>query len=313
MPDDGSLFVADSNTEYLIPEEYKSRSIILSPGEAEKNWGSIDKILTKAVELELARDAVFVGVGGGVICDMTAFAASLFMRGCSVTLVPTTLLAMSDAALGGKTGVDYKNYKNLVGSFYPAKELRIGVETLKTLSDREFLSGLAEVIKSAMLGDDKLLTYLETESSSILSRDKEALNYIINSCIRVKGTLVEEDLYEKSVRANLNLGHTFGHALETVTGFSNFSHGEGVIWGIAKAINTSLELGIVDREYYNRVLSILKSYNYRLEADVKQEDIIKAMKHDKKKKGGIVKFVLQRGPQDTIIREVPEDILYKVI
>ncbi len=313
IPESGSLFVADENTVYLLPKECLNRTIVLPPGESEKTWNSIDKILSKAVELELGRDAVFVGLGGGVITDMTAFAASLFMRGCDVVLIPTTLLSMSDAALGGKTGVDYKNYKNLVGSFYPAKELRIGVDTLKTLSKREFLSGLAEVIKSAMLGDNELLKYLEENSEKILSLDSVALNYIINSCIKVKGRFVEEDLYERSIRAFLNLGHTFGHALESVTGFSDFSHGEGVIWGIAKAMETSLELGLVTKDYYNRILNLLNSYKYRLKADVDSKKIIDAMKLDKKKKGGIVKFILQTAPQETLIREVPEDVLLKIL
>lgn len=313
IPTDGSLFVADENTKYLIPEEYLDRSIILTPGEEEKHWGSIDKILSKAVDLELARDANFIGIGGGVICDMTAFAASVFMRGCNVTLIPTTVLAMCDAALGGKSGVDYRNYKNLVGAFYPAQELRIGVESLKTLPDREFLSGLAEVIKTALLGDVKLLDFLETNKGAILNREPEALETIINSCIKVKGSIVEEDLYERSIRANLNLGHTFGHALETVTGFSSFSHGEGVAWGIGKAVETSKALGIIDVSYAQRVLDLLKLYDYRLTADVNPVDIINAMKLDKKKKGGIVKFILQTAPQETLIREVPEDVIKLVL
>lgn len=313
IPVESSLLVADSNTEYLIPRDLLYKTVILEPGEKEKNWKSIDKILSKAVELELARDANFVGVGGGVICDMTAFAASVFMRGCSVTLVPTTLLSMVDAALGGKSGIDYKGYKNLVGAFYPAKELRIGVKTLNTLSKREFLSGLAEVFKTAMLGDEVLLTFLENNRSKILELDNESLETIINSCIKVKGNIVEEDLYEKSIRATLNLGHTFGHALETVTGFNDFSHGEGVAWGIAKAMDTSLELGIVDKDYYDRIINLLNMYKYRLKADAEPAKLIDAMKLDKKKKGGIVKFILQTAPQKTIIREVSEEILLKVL
>ena len=313
IPETGSLFVADENTKYIIPDKFWDRTIILESGEENKNWNSIDKILTKAVDLKLGRDANFVGVGGGVICDMTAFAASVFMRGCNVTLVPTTLLSMVDAALGGKSGVDYMGYKNLVGAFYPAKELRIGVDTLKTLNEREFLSGLGEVFKTAMLGDSKLLSFLENSKDDILTLKPKALEFIINSCIKVKGSVVEEDLYEHSIRANLNLGHTFGHALESVTGFSEFSHGEGVAWGIAKAMDTSLELGIVSKEYYSRIIDLLNKYNYKLIADVDSNDILDAMKLDKKKKGGIVKFILQTAPQETIIREVPEEVLLKIL
>lgn len=313
IPETGSLFIADENTSYLIPEEYRSRSIILTSGESEKNWKSVDIILSKAVDLELARDAVFVGIGGGVICDMTAFAASIFMRGCSVILVPTTLLAMCDAALGGKTGVDYRDYKNLVGTFYPAQELRIGIDTLNTLPTREFLSGLGEVFKTAMIGDLDLLAYLDKNRDDILALNLDSLDKIINSCIKVKGRIVEEDLYERSVRAHLNLGHTFGHALETVTGFCDFSHGEGVVWGIAKAIETSLELGIIDIDYADMVFKLFNKYGYRLDADVDAKSLLDAMKHDKKKKGGVVKFILQTAPGKTLIREVPEDILLSVL
>lgn len=313
IPGNGSLFVADENTSYLIPKELMDKTIILKSGEENKTWESIEAILNKAIELELGRDGLFVGVGGGVICDMTAFAASLFMRGCSVTLVPTTLLAMCDAALGGKTGIDFKNYKNLVGAFYPATELRIGVDTLKTLGKREFLSGMGEVFKTAMIGDKSLLTYLKNKKDSILALDKESLEYMINSCIKVKGEIVEADLYERGIRAHLNLGHTFGHALETVTGFKDFSHGEGVVWGIAKSIETSLLLNIIDEDYAKKVIDLLKEYKYRLKADVDAVEILSAMKHDKKKKGGVIRFILQTAPQETIIREVPEDIILKVV
>lgn len=313
IPSYGSLFVADENTEYLIPEEYKDKTIILPSGEVNKTWISLEKILSKAVDLKLGRDATFVGVGGGVICDMTAFAASVYMRGCEVSLVPTTLLSMVDAALGGKSGIDFKTYKNLVGAFYPAKELRIGVDTLKTLDRREFLSGLAEVFKTAMLGNKKILDYLESHKDDILNLKPKALEYIINGCIKVKGSIVEEDLYERSIRATLNLGHTFGHALETVTGFSDFSHGEGVSWGIARALEASKELNIINEEYYIRILKLLKDYGYRLNSDADINKMIEAMTLDKKKKGGVVKFILQKDAEDTVMLELEKDLLKDVL
>lgn len=312
IPAEGSLFIADENTKYLIPEEYLDKTVILPPGEENKNWDSIDTILSKATELELGRDALFVGVGGGVICDMTAFASSLYMRGCSVTLVPTTVLAMVDASLGGKSGIDYKNYKNLVGAFYPATELRIAIDSLKTLPEREFFSGLAEVIKSAMLGDEELFDTLLTKSEEILKKEKETLEYIIDHCIQIKGSIVEQDLYEKSIRAHLNLGHTFGHALETVTGFSSFSHGEGVAWGIYKAVETAEALGVIDPSYAEKSRQMIELYGYRTEAQVDIDEFISAMKKDKKKKGGIVKFILQRNICDTFITEVDEALIRKI-
>lgn len=313
IPSYGSLFVADENTKYLIPEDYADKTVILPPGEINKNWDSIEKILSKAVDLKLGRDATFVGVGGGVVCDMTAFAASVYMRGCDVTLVPTTLLSMVDAALGGKSGIDFKSYKNLVGAFYPAKELRIGVDTLKTLEKREFLSGLAEVFKTAMLGNKEILDYLENNKDKILSLDSEALEYVINGCIKVKGRIVEEDLYERSIRATLNLGHTFGHALETVTGFSEFSHGEGVAWGIARAMEASKELNLTSDDYYKRIIDLLKHYGYRLNSDADIDKLINAMTLDKKKKGGIVKFILQKNAENTVMEPLERSVLEKVL
>ena len=165
------LFVFDENTRKLFPDISSSVSVILTPGENEKNWNSVNKIIEKAVKSGLARDSLFVGVGGGVVCDLTGAAASLYMRGSRLVLIPTTLLAMADAALGGKTGFDYQGYKNIVGTFYPAETLYILPEVLLSLPEREYRSGLAEIIKHGFLKDRKILNILERRKGLILKRD----------------------------------------------------------------------------------------------------------------------------------------------
>ncbi|MBI9097238.1 MAG: 3-dehydroquinate synthase [Spirochaetaceae bacterium] len=308
-----ALLVFDENTAALFPERSLRNSIVLPSGEKAKNWQSIDKIIKGAIDASLGRDGCFCGIGGGVICDMTAFAASVYMRGCSVILVPTTLLAMADASLGGKTGIDYEGYKNMVGTFYPAQEVRYCPDLLKSLPDREFLSGIGEVIKTAMLGDRELFRYLKENRDLIMERDSDTLKEIIKRCIMVKGNVVEEDLNEKGLRAILNLGHTFAHALESVSGFSDWSHGEAVAWGLLMAIETGVELEITDNYYALEVRKMLEYYNFQLYADVDTDKLIQAMNQDKKKKDGIINFILQKNIEDTIIRPVDSDIIHSVL
>jgi len=308
-----ALLVFDENTAELFPERSSRNSVILPPGETAKNWQSIDTIVKSAIKASYGRDGCFCAIGGGVVCDMTAFAASVYMRGCSVILVPTTLLAMVDASLGGKTGIDYDGYKNMVGTFYPASEVRYCPELLKTLPEKEYLSGLGEVVKTAMLGDRYMFQYLKDNKDLILQRHMDTLKEIIRRCIMVKGNVVEEDLQEQGLRATLNLGHTFAHALESVSGFSDWSHGEAVAWGLLMAVETGVELHITDNYYALEVRKMLEDYNFRLYAEFDVEKLIRAMHQDKKKKGGVVNYILQKNIEQTIIRPVNSEIIRTVL
>ena len=308
-----ALPVFDDNTARLFPNRSLRQCVVLPPGEKAKEWSSIEKIINMAIESSYGRDGCFCGIGGGVICDMTAFAASIYMRGCSLILVPTTLLAMVDASLGGKTGIDFGGYKNMVGTFYPAQEVRFCPELLKSLPEREYLSGIGEIIKTAMLGDRELFDILKKEKDRIMGRDPQILKDIIERCIMVKGRVVEEDLNERGVRVTLNLGHTFAHALESVSGFSDWSHGEAVAWGLLMAMETGEELGITDNYYALDVRKILEQYNFRLYAEFNPDKLIDAMNQDKKKKGGVVNFILQKRIERTIIQPVDRDIIHAVL
>ncbi len=305
------LFVFDENTRKLFPDISSSVSVVLTPGENEKNWNSVNKIIEKAVKSGLARDSLFVGVGGGVVCDLTGAAASLYMRGSRLVLIPTTLLAMADAALGGKTGFDYQGYKNIVGTFYPAETLYILPEVLLSLPEREYRSGLAEIIKHGFLKDRKILNILERRKGLILKRDAAVIKDLVTRSLEVKGWFVEQDFKEKNIRRYLNLGHTFGHALETVTGFSTVSHGEAVAWGMVMALKTGIMLQETDESWAKEAEGFIKMYGYDTDyhKNISIDELLSAIQHDKKKRKGEVRFILQRGQGDNFITAVDHDIL----
>lgn len=280
--------------------------VVLPPGEGSKQWSVLQGLLRACVEQDLTRRDRLAAVGGGAVCDLGAFAASIYMRGLPVTLVPTTLLAMVDAAIGGKTGIDFLGYKNLVGAFYPADTVLIVPAFLDTLSEREYRSGLAEVIKAAMLGDATLLELLERRRESVLRRDPSTVEELISRAVAVKAGVVNRDFTEQGERAYLNLGHTFGHALEAVLGLGTLTHGEAVAWGIGRALDLGRREGITPESWNDRIRALLLDYGYAMRRPGgTTAQIIAAMHKDKKRKRDCLRFVLQRGPQDTELREVP--------
>ncbi len=291
-----ALWVADSNTANLF-KRLPPTNIILNAGEKSKTLASVEKILRVCVEEGLSRDDYIIGFGGGVVCDLAAFAASIYMRGCKVILVPTSLLCMVDATLGGKTGCDFMGAKNLVGSFYPAKEVLICPQLLKSLSEREYHNGLAEVLKHALLSkDESLHKFLISRKSQILLRDENTLLSLLQMSLEVKKDYIEKDPEEKfGIRQALNLGHTFGHALESCGRFSKFSHGEAVAWGCVRALEASLELKIIDENFALHAIRLFKAYNYDIDHKIGRGewiDFYNTIQKDKKKKDGVVQFVL---------------------
>jgi 3-dehydroquinate synthase len=313
----GVLTVFDTHTWRLFGRSRVSRaagSVVLPAGERSKTWRGAGRVLSAAARRGLGRDGLIAGIGGGVVCDLAAFCASLYMRGCSLTLVPTTLLAMVDAALGGKTGVDLPGAKNMAGTFYPAGEIRIVPAALASLPDRELRSGLAEAAKNALLGDADLLATLERGRGRLLDREPDLLEDVVERCIRVKGAVVEEDFREQGRRAILNLGHTFGHALEAATGFRRYTHGEAVAWGLKMALRLGERLGVTPPEHARRVERLLESYGFDLHPWTgAPEKLLAAMQADKKKREGRLRFVLQRGVGDTLVQPVEEERVWELL
>jgi len=312
---DRVLTTFDNNTRKLFPEILPVEEIVLQSGEISKNWDSIKAILSKAIDIGASRDSVFVGVGGGVVCDMAAFAGSIYMRGVKIVLIPTTLLAMADAAFGGKTGIDFRGYKNMVGTFSPASEVRICIDLLYSLPEREYLSGLAEIIKHGLLRDKEILNILNNQYERVLYRDHDIMQILVEKSIAVKAWYVEQDAVESGIRTNLNLGHTFGHALESVSNFKGYSHGEAVIWGIIKALKTGVLLKTTNPDWLKEVLALVNKYSYNIDtpSNLDTDEIINALQKDKKKKGSNVQFVLQKKQGETFLSPIADDILNKII
>lgn len=288
-------------------------AVVLGAGERHKTIGSVLEIVRAALDADAPRTAVFVGIGGGVVTDMTAFAASIFKRGAKCELVPTTLLSMVDAAVGGKTGCDFDSYKNMVGSFFPARTIHVFPQFVGSLPFCEWRSGLAEVVKTALLYSPGLFGRLESGPSILENRDDPLVGEAIRACVRAKGAVVERDFTEKGERMHLNLGHTFGHALETCAGLGAVTHGDGVAWGIARAAELSARLGLAQAGYEGRVKAALAKFGWEVGASHPAmagkggaAALFAAMRKDKKNSGAGVRFVLQRDVGDTTVREVAE-------
>lgn len=324
-PPAGAVYVADANTAPILRNAVghsdAATTVIVPPGESEKTLVTASRILGAALKAGLGRDGLFIGFGGGVVTDMTAFAASVYMRGARVELAPTTLLAMADAAVGGKTGIDFGDYKNSVGTFYPAEKIHVSIDVLDSLDETEFRSGLAEVFKTALLYDRELFTLFVERKDDIRSRSQTVLSQIVKRCIQAKAAVVEKDMYEKGERAFLNLGHTFGHALESSAGFGTISHGEAVAWGIGRALALGERLGVTDRRYRREVSSLLVGYGWQdapIHSSLSKlehpgERLLHAMRGDKKKKNGNLRFILQKKLNSTLITEVSDDDILAVL
>jgi 3-dehydroquinate synthase len=248
-----------------------------------------------------------------VVCDITSLAASLYMRGCVLSLVPTTLLAMVDASLGGKTGVDFMGFKNLVGTFYPASRILVAPGAVRTLPAKEYLSGLAEVIKTAVIGDAELFALLSRERASVMARDPDVVEEMISRSLAVKGRIVEADPREEGERALLNLGHTFGHALESATLFTGWTHGEAVAWGMGRALALGVRLGLTDRAFAEQVTLLLAGYGFRLHAPIGYQELAPALGRDKKRRRGKVRLVIPCALGDVRIREAEAEEISLVL
>jgi 3-dehydroquinate synthase len=306
----GVLTVCDEHTAPIVRRIFGEASsgiplLALPPGEDKKDWKTVETILRFARKHGLGRDGLFIGVGGGVVCDLTGFAASVYMRGAGLVLVPTTLLCMVDASLGGKTGFDLENIKNFAGSFYPARGIIIAVEVLNSLPAHEWKSGISELIKTAVLDPDTR-SFEVLKKPFIPASNMERLLSLIERAVLVKGKIVEADPRETGTkRALLNLGHSFGHALESALGLGTISHGEAVAWGMARACELGIKLEITPPERAAAILRILKAWGYETSLpyprSLNTAAFEEALKNDKKKKAGTLRFVVPGAEQARLV------------
>ncbi len=272
---------------------------ILKDGEKEKNFKNYKKILERALKIGLTRQDAIIAIGGGVVGDLAGFAAATYMRGIDFIQVPTTLLACTDSSVGGKVAIDTDFGKNLVGSFYQPKVVFINTNFLKTLDERQYKSGLGEVVKyifiekSCKCNEDLNLTNFITENTDkILSKDIKILNKLIEICIKLKTSVVEKDEQEAGLRKVLNFGHTYGHAVEKVTKYKKYTHGEAVVKGIIFAFNLAEKRGLIDKNYKFFAEDILRKFDFKKIPDLKEEKLLKAMQADKKATSDKIIFIL---------------------
>jgi 3-dehydroquinate synthase len=277
--------------------EIRVEVVILPDGEEHKNMDVLMKVFDKALDARLDRQTTFVALGGGVIGDMTGFAAASYQRGVHFVQIPTTVMAMVDSSVGGKTGVNHPSGKNMIGAFYQPRCVLIDTETLSTLPDREYASGMAEVVKYGLIRDADFFEWLEKHVDALMRRDDAlVVRAIERSCVN-KAQVVALDEREGGVRATLNLGHTFGHAIETGIGYGEWLHGEAVSVGTVMAADMSLRLGWIDESVAARTLDLLKKFN--LPVDVPEcmtvETFEKLMAVDKKAANGKLRLILLKG------------------
>ena len=314
----GGMYIADSNTAPIAKSAKNFCTdiplVIIEAGEENKNFTSLEFILKTALDAGLSRNSVFIGVGGGLVCDLTAFAASVYMRGAKCKLVPTSLLAMADAAIGGKTAINFDGYKNMVGTFFKADEVYISPKVLKSLSEPEYLSGMFEIFKMGLLYSKDIYQAFKTQREKIFARDEGLCLELVKKAVEAKALVVSRDFDEKNERAFLNLGHTFGHALESVLNFSNISHGEAVAWGISKAILLGKKLGLTDSSYADEVCAVIHSYS-RIDVPLlyDKEKVLLAMKKDKKNIDAKIRLILQKNICETFIYEASEKDIKDVL
>lgn len=264
------------------------------PGESSKSFETWRDILSKMCQEKLNRDAVVIALGGGVVGDMAGFAASCFQRGIPFIQVPTTLLAQVDSSVGGKTAINFNNEKNVIGAFYQPKSVWINTKTLTTLSEREYLAGMAEVIKYGLILDAVFFDWIEERASDILKKEPSVLEAMIHRCCELKADIVQQDEKEQGRRALLNLGHTFAHAIEAATHYSSYLHGEAVAIGLYCQAILATKLNLLSVEKVARIKSLLQRFNLpiHLTPQIDIDEILRFMWRDKKVLDAKMRFIL---------------------
>jgi len=286
-------------------------SINLADGEAFKTMAGVETIIDELVRSRANRDITIVALGGGVVGDMAGFAAACYMRGVAFIQVPTTLLAQVDSSVGGKTGVNHPEGKNLIGAFHQPQLVLIDTDTLATLPDRGLRAGLAEVIKYGVISDADFFTWLESHVDGLLARDADALAHAVRRSCEIKAAVVSEDEKETGKRALLNFGHTFAHAIENCLGYGEWLHGEAVAAGMVMAA----ELSDMDQAERDRISALIASAGLPVAPpDIDAEKMMAAMQMDKKVRAKRLRFVLLRSIGDAFVSdEFSEDRLNEVL
>ena len=294
----------------LSAARFSPKIIEMPDGERYKRLVTIEKLAERLIKFGADRKAVIVAFGGGVVGDVAGMLASVYMRGVTLVQVPTTVQAQLDAAIGGKTGVNLRAGKNLIGTFYQPKIVLIDPEILLTLPDREFRAGMYEALKCGIIGNAELFTRLENTRMKALLQDREFLSWVIAESVKLKAQVVSADEKEGDLRRVLNLGHTLGHALETATGYRRFLHGEAVAWGMWAAAKIAVEMDTCDASVYERIRAAVQAWGKLPSVNVQTTPTLKLVQSDKKTEAGVVNFVLPKEiGKVEIVSNVPKQVV----
>jgi len=297
--------------ESLLKEGFEIEFVILEDGEKHKNIHSLEAIWQKAIEFKLERKDAFIALGGGVVGDVTGFAAATYLRGIDFVQIPTTLLSQVDSSVGGKVAINNNLGKNLIGSFYQPKFVLTDISTLKTLSESELKVGLAEVLKYGMIENScglnglntTFLQYLKQNKDAIFTLNTDIIQELVKYCCELKAVVVNKDEKEAGLRAILNFGHTIGHSIEKCSNYENINHGQAIAIGMKGALFISKARKLIDENYYKSCMELLELYgmDYKIPKSISSEALYDAMQGDKKVLSGKIRFVLSTGESEVDI------------
>ncbi len=318
-----TLLITDKNVEKIYGnvvleslrrEKFDVGLVAIDPGEEQKSLETAGMLYHACFDRKLDRNSLIVALGGGVVGDIGGFVASTFMRGIPFVQAPTSLLAQVDSSIGGKVAVNHPKGKNMIGCFYQPTAVFIDTGTLSTLPAIELVAGLVEVIKYGVIKDEKLFEYIEKSLHEIVRLNDDALLNIIAVSCQIKANVVAADEKEKHIRAILNYGHTIGHAIETLTDYKKYRHGEAVAMGMLYAAKIAVEMGLTDNTVYERQRALFMKMGLSLNPGLDARDIIELLYTDKKTVAGRLRFILPLRVGEVIISDkVSEEILYKVL
>ncbi len=330
-PAASALIVSNATVEPLygaqlqeaLSARYRNVHVVVLPdGEEHKNWQTLNLIFDALLHNRCDRKTVLFALGGGVVGDMTGFAAASFMRGVPFVQVPTTLLAQVDSSVGGKTGINHPLGKNMIGAFYQPRLVVCDAATFETLPQRELSAGLAEVIKYGPIADMAFFDWVEANQSALMARDPAALAFAVRRSCEIKARVVGQDEREDGVRAILNFGHTFGHAIENGMGYGHWLHGEAVGCGMVMAARLSQRLGLVDAAFVDRLTRLIERASLPVVAPQlpahpdgrsNADRYLDLMRVDKKAQAGEIRFVVIDAPGHALLRNAPDDMVRQVV
>jgi len=298
----------------LAEAGFEAQMVEMADGERAKRLSTLERLAERLVKLGADRGSACIALGGGVVGDVTGFLASIYMRGVEVVQVPTTVVAQVDAAVGGKTAVDLKSGKNLLGTFHQPRVVLIDPDALTTLPSREYRAGLYEALKCGIIGNPQLFRLFERRRREILDRRRDVIERVIAGSVRLKASVVSADERDSGLRQVLNLGHTIGHALETETRYTQLLHGEAVAWGMIAAAWIAFLLRKLDESSRDRIVNTILSFGKPPAMKINAAGVLRRLRSDKKTRDGVVHFILPREiGRVEIVPNVPEEVVRSAV